>query len=244
MPAKYGIKILIDFECMMDIDYAIYTLIRYKYNKKPGVFYDCYMNSEDMNLMKSIMLTRYELNPLTRILTPEYMDEADSLYKQILEADYQTILDIAEANDIFALMETYVRANDIITVTVLCKDQAQADIIKKLDSSNSFKIIISERKKVNLTKFDAIWVGKFAHILGFDLNQVKGKHIYTLRAKYNLEPHKVTEIPKLDIAIFVGKVNKIYLASAYEWFDMPVEPLPDDKEIKEDKYNDEDQYCT
>lgn len=240
MSARYGIKILIDFECMMDVDYAIYTLIKYKYNKKPGVFYDFYLNSEDMDFIKTLLLIRHELNPLTAILTPEYMNEADSLYKQIMEADYQTVLNIAEANDIFALMETYVRANDIISVNVLCKDQAQADIIKKLDSSNTFNIIISERNKVNLSKFDAIWIGKFAHILGFDLNQVRGKHIFTLRAKYNLEPHKVTEIPKLDIAVVVGKVNKIYLASPYQWFEMPVEPLPDNENIKEEKYNDED----
>lgn len=240
MPAKYGINILIDFECMMDIDYAIYTLIKYKYNKKPGVFYDFYMNSEDMNFIKYLMLIRCELNPLTAILTPEYMTEADSLYEQILGTDYQNILSIAEANDIFGLMETYIKTNDIIKVNVLCKDQAQADIIKKLDSSESFKIIISDRKKVDLSKFDAIWIGKFAHILGFDLNQVKGKHIYMIRAKYNVEPHKITEIPKLEIAVHVGYVNKIYLVSAYEWFDMPVEPLPDDKEIKEEKYNDED----
>ena len=31
---QYGINLLIDFECLMDVDYAIYTLIKYKYNKK------------------------------------------------------------------------------------------------------------------------------------------------------------------------------------------------------------------
>lgn len=241
MSVKYGINILVDFECIMDIDYAIYTLIKYKYNKKPGVFYDLYMESEDTDFIKSLMLTRYDLNPLTAILSTEYIEEADSLYKQILEADYKTILDIAEAYDTFALMETYIRANDIISVNVLCKDQAQADIIKKLDSSNNFKIIISERNKVNLSKFDAIWVGKYAHILRFNLEQVRGKYIYTLRAKYNLEPGKVTEIPKLEVSVYIAKLNKVFLVTPYKWFDMPVEPLPDDKEIiKEEKNNDED----
>jgi len=238
--AKYGINILIDFECMMDIDYAIYTLVKYKYNKKSGVFYDYYMQSENVNFIKTLMLIRNDINPLTAILTPEYMSDADSLYKQIMDADYETILNVAEATDIFGLMETYIMAQDIISVSVLCKDQAQADIIKKLDSSSKINVIISERKKVNLSKFDAIWIGKFAHILGFDLNQVRGKHIYVLRAKYNLEPHKTTEIPNLQISALVGKVNKIYLASAYSWFEMPVEPLPDNEEVEEEKHNDED----
>ncbi len=237
---QYGINLLIDFECLMDVDYAIYTLIKYKYNKKPGIFDEYYMQSDDINFIKTLMLVRYDLNPLTALLTPEYKEEADSLYKQIMEADYKTILKVAEAYDTFALMESYMKTENVISVNVLCKDEFQAEVIKKLDSSNKFKIIISDRSKVNLSDFDAIWVGKFSHIMGFDLRQVQGKHIYTLRAKYNLERGKVTEIPKLDIAVYLAKVNKIFLVSPYQWFVLPVEPLTDDTKIKEEVKNDED----
>lgn len=233
MSVKYGIRILVEFECIMDVDFAIYTLIKYKYNKKPGVFYDYLMDSEDSKFIKTIMNIRHEINPLTTLLTEEYLDEADNLYTQMVKTDYQTILNICEANDVFALMETYVKTDDIISVTVLCKDQSQVDIIEKLDSSKRFKTIISERSKVNLSKFDTIWVGKFIHILEFDGKQLSGKHIYTLRAKYNLEPNKVTEIPKLDISIYVGKLNKIYLVSPYKWFVMPADPLIDNENKEE-----------
>lgn len=225
MSNKYGISILIDFECMMDIDYAIYTLIKYKYNKKPGVFNEYYMNSVDAEFIKTIMLIRYDLNPLSVLLTDEYRSEADSLYKQIMEADYQTILNVAESNDIFSLMETYIKADDITDITVLCKDQSQVDIVKKLDSSKKFKTIISNRKTIDLSKYDALWVAKFINVLEFNPKQLKGKYIYTIRARYNLEPKKSTEIHRLDVAVYVGKTNKLLLASPYSWFDMPVEPL-------------------
>lgn len=239
MSNKYGINILIDFECMMDIDYAVYTLIKYKYNKKPGVFYSDFMKCENPKFIKTLMLTRHNLNPLTVILKPDYIDEADSLYQQIFKADYQTILSVAEPNDIFGLMETYLMSEDIADITVLCKDQSQVNIITKLDSSGKLKTLISDRKDVNLSRFDAIWIGKFVYILEFNPTQLKGKHIYTIRAKYNLEQSKQTEMHRLDVAMYVGKTNRLFLVTPYSWFQIPSVSV-DDKEIEEEKHNDED----
>lgn len=216
----------------MDLDYAIYELIKYKYNKKPEVFNQIYMQSNDEMFIKTLLYDRYELNPLCVFLTDEYKEDADSLYEQIMKTEYETILSIIKNNDIFRLMETYAMTPDVIDITVLCADEAQVNIIKGLDNTKKLNPIIGSRQTMNLSKYDAIWLSKYAQILQY--KNVAGKYIYIHRAKYNFEKGKPPETIKYIADDIILSSNRILLVNPYTWLELPIDNI-----IEEDNYDGE-----
>lgn len=84
-------SILIPFDLIVDIDYAIIQEVKEKYAETK------YMNKKilegiDENNIFSLLATRKAVNIMELLLEPEYRQSAESLYNQIINDDYKSLI--------------------------------------------------------------------------------------------------------------------------------------------------------
>jgi len=218
LEVKYGNTVLFDFEAVIDIDYSIVTFLRDISNQKyirPSII------EADYNFLKSLILTRRNNNPLSVLLSDEYLNSIDDIYNSLLKNDnyYDQIIRLSEHNDVFKLMQTYRKTLDgVIKCDVLCHNHIQEGFIKSVDSTIN-TILKNKEENFNVKRYDSIFIKYYPDVLKFD--KLEGKHIFLLNYQFNLEENTNKIIPKLDISFYVTDVNKVYMVDPYIDFKLP-----------------------
>lgn len=214
---KYSNNILVEFSAIMDMDLAILRLIQLEYNNPE------YFNIDilDKKSLKTDILSREYPNPLRFIIKDKYIDDVNKIYEDLIKQHSDMIYDICLPNDIFRLLLTLKRTSGIVNTTVLCLSEKEKDIIKKYDIKNVFNtLVVSERKKAELTNYDCVFVNRYRDILFYNLGQLAAKYIFIHRAKYNLEIGYKKQIPIIAVSKVVGDVNKVMLIDPYRNFNL------------------------
>ena len=208
MKDKRIIRILVEFEFIIDLDLAMFKLIRDKYNN-PDLIKQDVINTYNEFIMINLLINRNNINPL-EIMVDESCDVTD-LYYDILNNHMGELLDRAKAYDTFGLMVTYLKLLNDVNITVLCNTELQAKFINSLNSKLPTKV--STRENIPTDNYDSFYVKYYADILRY--RNINGKNIYIANAKYNVEEDR-TFIPKVSVSAVVGYTNKVHLVDLYK----------------------------
>lgn len=176
-------ELLVEFECLIDLDLAMYKFIKDKYPNSDYVDQE-FINETDERAIIYKLLNRKHINPL-EIIMPGL--ETTNLYFDIMDNHYEELLNYATAYDTFALMITFLNNASSVGITVWCKSKIEEAFIKKLNPILN-TVVIPNRRDIVLANYTVIYCKYLAYLIEY--NSIAGKHIYIPAAKFNMEEDK------------------------------------------------------
>ena len=199
-------ELLVEFEFVVDLDLAIFKMIRDKYSDSEYVDKNIIGITNEYRVIDRL-LSRPHINLLEYIM-PDV--DTSKLYNELITTEEEELLKYAIPYDTFYLMITFLNNASSVGITIWCKNKLEADYIKSLNPKLN-TIIIPERSMIDITKYTAIYMKYFANAMQY--KNLYGKHIYIIAAKYNFEEDKnaVSIIP----TVLFGDVNSIKLMDPY-----------------------------
>lgn len=217
MDVKYGTKVLVTFDTIVDTAMGVLNYVFDKFDDKFIIESLKYIDTEST---KCLLVQRSEFNPLKLILKPEYDDKADSLYNEIITNHYQEVVNKSMKNALFYLSKVYDNTHGIIRTTVLCKNKIEEQFIRENNTQDVNILLESDFTKVDLAQFDSMMINNFYDILLF--RNVQGKSIFIHNCDYNLQTVNNVTIPKIEISALVSSVNNIYTIDPYVNLNKPI----------------------
>lgn len=128
---------VLDFHCLFDIDFSILYLIRKKYYDISVFSKDFFENNKSIvNIVKQLS-EREDKNPL-RLCTYN-SDDADSLYKEFLEKNYDEVLAHIMRTEVYNLMNGF-KLGDI-KPTIYCHNEAEVKFCNTLIFTANLPVI-------------------------------------------------------------------------------------------------------
>lgn len=198
-------NILIDFNLLIDTDYGLIKLIKTEYSENE--FINVLLSKMRDKIILGELVSRKDKNPLYIALNKDYKESADSLYKEFMESEYDSILKYSISTSLLELILTYIETNSC-TVTVICKNKSEEQIINKY----KLKAIISDNyADIDISEFDSIYIKDYREILEFQF--LKAKNIFIGNYRFNLEEDNYTPIK--EVSLLVGDINIISVIDVY-----------------------------
>lgn len=198
-------NILIDFNLLIDTDYGLIKLIKTEYSENE--FINVLLSKMRDKIILGELVSRKDKNPLYIALNKDYKESADSLYKEFMESEYDSILKYSISTSLLELILTYIETNSC-TVTVICKNKSEEQIINKY----KLKAIISDNyADIDISEFDSIYIKDYREILEFKF--LKAKNIFIGNYRFNLEEDNYTPIK--EVSLLVGDINIISVIDVY-----------------------------
>lgn len=212
------INILASFESIIDIDMGLMRLIKRDYNT--NFFYQFLLENSEDN--QHVILNRRTNPNLLRAISDDKTEEQqfalDDLYNQFMKDEYSNILKLSPVSTFYRIILSNVFKNNIFKVSVVCKNQEEADILQE-KGVECTPIIVDKKDKIYLKKYDVISVKNV-----FELDEyfnVNGKIIFIPDYRFN-----VMEIPQdkelllpEEILIKYGINNQLNIYNAYVYED-------------------------
>jgi hypothetical protein len=212
---EHGRNIIAEFETLVDVDLGILRLIQIKYpNKK--YMKDHVLKGDDY-FLRCLLLERKNINPLSILFKDEYQENIDSILDDIYKNEIEEVYKLSEPLSLFGLMQTY-KKNEAIGTCVLCKNIQQEQYIKRVDDTLTIR---KDGYNVSLNNYDVFAIKTYKDILNYT-KPIKGKSIYLMNYKYNLEDKDGLTIPLLEISKHVTDVNNLYMIDPYIDFKLPI----------------------
>lgn len=203
------IKILVEFDAVIDMDLAMLKLVQEKYNNPS------YINQDIMNLtlkeVKQALINRQVENPLSICIEDKSL--ADSIYKELVETKYDEILDNHSPTGIMKVIEIY-RTKSDIDVTVLCSNDREASIVKLYNPN--INTTVQKHDNINPKDYDVFFLKNIIRVFVFN-GKFEGKHIFILKYAYSL--FKAPEgdyIPNPAIARVLYPSNRVGTIDVYD----------------------------
>lgn len=173
-------ELLVDFDIIVDLDLAMYRLIRSKYKDAP------YVNKEVISLDSEYdaihtLLNRESVNPL-EVIMPNY--DTSKLYKKLI-SDKKTLLRYAKPSDVMYLLNTFTINASSISITIHCNDSDELDYFIAISKvlNMHYTIITGDRKNIDLSGFTSIYAKNLIDLIKF--NNLEGKNLYIANTAYN-----------------------------------------------------------
>lgn len=195
---KYTTSNLLEFETVMDLDFAIAKLMIEKYKNSKYMKVTSYSSE---NALKNILLFRKEINPVTAIIEDDYLDSADELLEEFKEKYMDEILSEAKPTDVFRYVKTLDQAEGIIISTIDCKNQQQKQLINKIDSS--VRTCINE---TDISVYSCLFIKDIKDIIKY--KNLGGKYIFILNCAYNMDENFMLK-PGIMVAAGYNKIRTI-----------------------------------
>lgn len=199
-------NILVDFNLLIDIDFGLIKLIKEEYSDND--FIDNIILRMRDKVIIGQLIDRQDKNPLSIVLKKEYRDSMDSLYKEFIENEYNSILKYSVCTSLLDLMITYTETSTC-TITVICKNKLEEQIINKYKLKT---ILCNDFSEIDIKEFDSIYIKDYSKITEF--KGLKAKNIFIAKYKFNLEEDIYT--PLNDISILVADINIVSVIDVYE----------------------------
>lgn len=202
--------ILIDFNMLFDTDLGCIRYLLYTYpNSK--FFLNHIKNSTDYFITYSL-LTRRDINPLSVLLKPEYIENKDSLYQELVKNKWEDVLKFSEKTDILRLIySTYKSSGYYITINCL-------------NTLEQFKIeeLISEWSTVidctNASKYFCLFIHDILDFTKY--SNLDGKCIYIYDHASNFLDYEQRVLSPL--ALLKSRSNELKIISPYSDFELPI----------------------
>lgn len=219
---KYVIDPLFDFQAICDTDIGLYRLIKREYYDR-NIFKNELFDSNDLDFIRTVLLLREHLNPLTEFCKKDIMsnEELDDLYKQFLDEEYDKILELSYPSAIMSIAAMSNTVNKIVNVTILCKTEKEKEWVNLYD--DRLKCIISDYNEFSLKKYDTIYIKDLYSLLLFDQDTINKKNIIFPRFNFNLESgSSKMELPILEVSKKYYKNNAFIAADPYKDITEPI----------------------
>lgn len=215
--------ILVDFSCLFDTDYGTLGYLIYHYPKSK-YFLDGYKDWT-VYFTKCKVISREDINPLTAILKPEYIDQAKNLYDEIFRLHWEEVLRISPQTDIVKVIyKVYHYAG--YNITVNCRNELETNWVKSHVSDWS-TVVQSKLENKYFCFFLHDAVKKVA-----ELKKLEAKCIYVYLHKPNFINYKerVMHVPLIPLILR----NEFKFISPYKDFEFPEDMTPTDMEVNYD----------
>ena len=193
--------LLVDFDILMNFDYAIIRVIREKYN---GTDITKDLSNLYMEDLYELLENREDVNPLSIIIDEKYKSSYDNLLKELYEKELDSIYSNLIVNTNIHTVVDACNKNKMVEVTIYCKNETEEQIIKKLFGYNTVL-----DKDVNYNDYDTFMIHYKSRILEYP-SRYYGKCVYMAMTHYNLfymESHKCYVLPEDILYVCMNKIN-------------------------------------
>ncbi len=240
---QYSSKILIEFDMIFDLDAGIIRTINDKYCDE-NIFFKEITDLDD-HLLCGTLKKRSMKNPLQIAFRDESMiEEMDSIYNQLMEQDYESIVDNAIPTNIFNLVGSFILTDGITCPTILCTNYYQRKVCCDLFSDyeyDDFKIVLNQKDKIDVKGFTDIFVKDIDSLLKYE--NLDGMNVYLADLNINYENEvnsrtSIGAIPKQPYGIIFDGIIKMHYIEMYSYdnsyffdedYQLPEEPERDEK---------------
>ena len=222
-------QVLILFDALFDTDQGVIkTMLTHYANPK---FLLAGVEKLTKEQIKILLFARRHPNPLTAILKEEYhKDIADSLYKQLFEKEEEHIIEGSHSTAITKVIKGLMATNANMDFYVLCKNDREKAIANQLGFENTIDMP-EDAEKFDIDQYDNFFVKDFTQMCMF--KPTKEKNIFIARLMINLQPIMGELVPRMDLSMIIGRLNKIMVIDYYEG--ISIEKYTEKKEEKGEK---------
>lgn len=182
MPAKIYNKVLVGFNMLFDTDVGLLYTIKEKYNS-PEIFKSDYLNNVSKEALITELINMENDDPLSIILRDDVSIDKDSLYNQLYDEEYETILSHSISTNVTSLLNLSA-STGTVEVTVLCKNEYEEHLISS--KMPGYKILRFSRV-LSLDNYDTLYMKSIYDVSRFVI--VQAKNIYVSNHRYNFEDY-------------------------------------------------------
>ena len=201
--------LLVDFESVINLDYAMYRYARKKYGKSKLLNQDLFKDNISDNAIRAALLERRHINPFEIFIPSKDPELLKDLYYKVIEDP--ELLDYAEPYDTFRLMLTFLREASSVYIEIRCDNQAQADYIQKI-SNGELLTNVKKRCDVPIDEYSVIYVKYLIYVLEYP-QPLMCKNIYVHTAGYNMLEESNSLDPRIVHSL--NDYNKIMTIDPY-----------------------------
>lgn len=209
------INALVPFNLLVDTDMGLLKLIQFEYHNDL-FFYKGLLDTTLQN-QQFLLNTRKDPNPLRCLLQEDVKDEADNLYNQFMEREYDKILRLSTNTSIANLAVLLkVTADQIIRLTVLCSCEEEEKLLSDR-SISTHRVIIDKPENISLKDHNTIYLKNIQDI--YKYRNVYKKSIYVANYGFNItmvEDYPDPLLPE-DIIREFGIFNEFTVFSIYQY---------------------------
>lgn len=178
----YQLNVLIPFNMIIDTEMGLLKLIQFDYNNTE-YFYPGIINGDD-TFKKYVLLTRNERNPLCVAVKDEKMDCADDLYKQFMEKEYNSILQLSPPTalrDVGSILRTSI--DKVVKINILCETDDEIELlINRLIPYDD--IVKGTPETISISQYNVLFVKDTKDLMKY--KDVEGKEIYVADYEFNI----------------------------------------------------------
>lgn len=182
MPAKIYNRVLVGFNMLFDTDVGLLYTIRDKYNS-PEIFKSDYLNNVSKEALLTELINMEKDDPLSIILRDDVNIDKESLYSQLYNEEYESILSNSVCTNVTSLLQLS-KSTGTVDITVLCKNEYEEHLISS--KMPGYKIIRFSRA-LSLDMYDTLYMKSIYDISKFVI--VQAKNIYVSNHRYNFEDY-------------------------------------------------------
>lgn len=209
MPEKSPIKVLTEFDAVIDVDLSMLKLVQRKYNNPK--FIDPEVMSLSLHDVKERLLNRTNENPLSICIKDKEL--CTKIYNEIMDTQFDDMMEYASPTGVMKLMTVYNRNNGA-DVHILCADQKEADIVHLFDSH--LDTIIKKHDEINPEDYDCYFLKSATRVFVFK-GQFKSKHIFVMDYMYNMDIGPDNNLyPSIVVSQALLPYNRLGLVNVYE----------------------------
>lgn len=200
-------ELLVEFEFLVDLDIAMFKYIQSNFSDSEYVDKKIIRMRNDYYIINKL-LYRDHINPL-EIIMPDV--DTTKLYCELHDDKEEELLKYALYHDTMFLMNTFIENASSVGITILCRNELESEFIKRRKNNDISIIIESDKSKLDLRKYTAIYTKFAASVIEY--GHIEGKYIYIAAARYNLMLPEETIDPILTV--LYGELNIIKLMDLY-----------------------------
>lgn len=213
-----AIRPMFDFESIFDLDLTMIELIQKKF--KNSNFFNSALDEDPISL-RLLLRSRENKNPLSIIVKDEYLENIDSLYKEIIEKYAEELYSSINLTEISRLFSTLtISEKNIINTSIICRNTFEDDLVELLKLKTDIEII--RPPSIDANNFDAWFIKNLSAIDRF-CPEMKSKTIFLLDYGFNIEYILGQIIPKEWIHYKYGIYNEIIISQIYSDLAYPIE---------------------
>ena len=192
-------KILIDFNCYVDIDVGLIRLIQKEYTNN-NVFKKSLVNL-DIKEIISLLYNRTVVNPLYLFANENISyDDLDEYYRQFLETKKKEILSLSISTELKSLISLF-KSDGNIHIDFLCKDENEISLLKSESILKDCNFIINS-DEIDPDKYFQFYFKYVSDSLEKYIAKYKTYYFSTCRLNFNESGEELIYLDIIDKIIF------------------------------------------
>ena len=211
-------KVIIDFDMIFDVDVGMIDYLRdtdmiNAENDGKRIFRNEYAVCTKDQMIKHLS-ERKNINPIAEVISVDFIENAPSLYAQLMEDSYKDLLDKAVVTDMFNFVMTSLKVGSMISITIRCDNDDQVALVRTFEELADVKTLVSTWEEVDISTYGNAYIKNYSDTL--KIKNLNGKNIYIPDLGYNKETVAVgLDVPLQYVSAIVAISNSVSVISLY-----------------------------